>query len=135
MSYPPNTGLVLAHIGYDPLTDFFARASTPGGPVELTWNHSDPKPTEQEVADAELAATKAAKLKTIRAEAQAIIIAKWPLWRQVNAVGGIYPQATQDEMDADIVSVIEASNTAEAAVTAATTVADVEAVAATWPVI
>jgi hypothetical protein len=38
-------------------------------------------------------------------------------------------------MQADIAAVIAASNTAEDAVAAATTVAEVEAVTATWPVI
>jgi len=115
----------------DAATDY--RIESPGVIVYWDADALGPQPTAQAIADAELPAAKAKKLADIRSEANALIVSKWPIWRQINAVADIYPQATRDEMEADIVSVVEASNAAESAVTAAESVADVGAVTATWP--
>lgn len=80
-----------------------------------------------------LAAEKINYLKQIRVDAASHITTKWPLWAQNNCALGIYPEATVAQCAADIAAVIAASNAAEDAIGAATTVAEVEAVTATWP--
>ena len=82
-----------------------------------------------------LSAAKAQKLTEIRAEANTIIEAKWPVWKQNNCNMGVYPATTLVECQSDIASVIQASNTAEDQVDAATTTTEVEAVTPMWPVI
>lgn len=50
MAYQLNTGSILKAAGYEPLTDFIAQRS--GSEIIITeWNHADPQPTEQQVAD------------------------------------------------------------------------------------
>lgn len=50
MAYPINTGHILKAAGYEPLTDFVAHQK--GSHVTIAaWNHTDPQPTEQQVAD------------------------------------------------------------------------------------
>jgi hypothetical protein len=80
-----------------------------------------------------LRATKNLRLILLRNEASRLITTKWPLWAQNNCALGVYPDATVAQCTADIAAVIAASNTAEDAIEAATTVAEVEAVTATWP--
>lgn len=82
-----------------------------------------------------LAASKTLRLFEIRKEAAAVIEADWPTWKQNNCSLGVYPEATTAQCADDIAAVIAASNTAEDAVDAATTVAEVEAVTPSWPVI
>ena len=80
-----------------------------------------------------LASAKTEQQRIIRQQAASRITAKWPLWAQANCSLGIYPDATVAQCASDIAAVIAASNTAEDAIEAATTVAEVEAVTATWP--
>lgn len=49
----------------------------------------------------------------IRAHAAAIILAKYPLWVQINYANGVYPSADADVMKAAIASVIAESNRCE----------------------
>ena len=48
MAYQTNTAAILAAAGYDATSDFEARSE--GGTFTLTWNHSDPQPSEAQVA-------------------------------------------------------------------------------------
>jgi len=87
------------------------------------------------VTERPLAEVKSDRLTAIRREARTRIEAKYPSWYQNNVALGIYPQSFGDTMKDAIASVIQASNVAEDAVDAATTVADAVAVQPTWPVI
>lgn len=82
-----------------------------------------------------LAQVKTNELARIRSEAMGVAYGKYPLFRQINAVLGAYPAAYLTQLRADIASVVTASNTAEASITAATTADDAIAVTATWPAI
>lgn len=77
--------------------------------------------------------TKAAKLTSIRAEAKTRIESSYPQWRQLDAALGLLPDAYTTQMRAEIAAIIEASNTAEDVVDAATTIESVNAVEAVWP--
>jgi acetyl-CoA acetyltransferase len=89
-----------------------------------------PKATTAEA----LAALPQSEIAAIRAEAQSRIYAKWPQWLQANIALGLDPDLAEDCTD-DIAAVRSASNTAEAAVESATTLAELEAVSASWPVL
>jgi len=84
--------------------------------------------TEMPLTDAQ-----AQKLLEIRNEARQVIEVKWPRFKQQNTDAGIYTPAVKALKDADIASVITASNTAEDAVIAATTIAQIQAVTPVWP--
>lgn len=84
------------------------------------------------VVDKPLADAQAARLEEIRTEANQRIEDKWPQWMQNNVALGLYQDTTCAD---DIAAVIAASNVAEDAIEAATTVAEVEAVSVSWPVI
>ncbi len=101
------------------------------------WGRAEPKPDESALLASynPLPIVKARKAERIRSEARTRIESKYPEWRQRSAALGVYPSEYVAQMQADIAAVIAASNTAEDAVAAATTVAEVEAVTATWPVI
>lgn len=103
--------------------------------VEGAWVNPSP-PTEAEIAAiaaaqaaAALAVTKANALANIRSKANEIILAKYPLWVQINYANGIYPVASADEMRTKIASVIAESNRCETIITAGGTPVPV------WPVI
>lgn len=88
------------------------------------------------VTDIELlSGAKVYALASIRAEANALIESKWPLWKQNNCAMGVYPESVSATCADDIAAVVAASNAAEDAVDAATTVAEVEAVTPVWPII
>ena len=48
MAYQSNTASILSAAGYVPLVDFEAESS--GGDLTITWLHTDPQPTEAQVA-------------------------------------------------------------------------------------
>ncbi len=81
---------------------------------------------------------KASRLSEIRSQARAIIEAKYPQFVRENIADGTYPDpdgSMRARLVADKEAVVVASNIAEDAVDAATTVAEVMAVTPTWPVI
>ena len=127
------TSVTLQHLGFRPLIDFDVLRS--GASYVLQWHSDHSQPTDQDLANAELPAAKGAYKNQIRSEANKLILSKWPDWKQRNCDAGIYPEVMKTEKDADVVAVINASNTAEDAVDAALTIADVEAVSAIWPVL
>ena len=49
MAYQSNTASILSAAGYVPLVDFEAELS--GGDLVITWQHTDPQPSEAQVAD------------------------------------------------------------------------------------
>lgn len=103
------------------------------GVARIEWYIAATAPTVAEIEAQRLPAYKAKRLAELRADAAALILAKWPAWAQSNCALGIYPEATAAQCSADIAAVVTASNAAEDAVTAATTVSEAEAVTATWP--
>ena len=48
MAYPTNTASILKAAGYEPLVDFEAESS--GSDLTITWLHTDPQPSEAQVA-------------------------------------------------------------------------------------
>lgn len=103
------------------------------GPYIAQWNDPRPQPSQAEIDGAMLPGAQAVKLAQIRADAKVQIESQYPAWRQTNAALGLLPQAYVDTMNAHITAVIAASNTAENAVAAATTIADVDGVTPVWP--
>ena len=124
-----NVDQVLRYLGFSPLLDYRL------GEAVIFWLSSQPQPTAQQLADAELPAAKAFAIDANRAEARRRIEAKWPAPVQRSAALGVYPQATVDTMVANIAAVIAAENAAADLIDVATTVAEVEAVQPNWPVI
>jgi len=49
MAYPINTGAILTAAGYEPLVDFICERAA-GSELTLEWLHTDPQPTEAQVA-------------------------------------------------------------------------------------
>jgi len=82
-----------------------------------------------------LSVIKSGKMASIRADASAVILTKYPVWYQVNVANGIYSAAIGDVMKAEITSVITESNRCEDLVDVATTEAKVNAVTPVWPVL
>ena len=83
-----------------------------------------------------LAAFKTAKLAAINVECRARLVARFgDALEQNSRVLGVYGAGERDAMLSGISATIDATNTASGAVDAATTIANAEAVAVTWPVI
>jgi len=80
-----------------------------------------------------LQAAKASKLADIRAKAKELIYATFSAESQINCADGTYSASVCAPLIAHKQAVISASNTAEDAVDAATTVNEVNAVEAVWP--
>lgn len=76
---------------------------------------------------------RAEKFAAVRSEAYRRLSAKWPMWKQVNAALGLEPALRIAEMKADIAALRGASNTAEAAIAAATTQTELDSVLPNWP--
>ena len=83
-----------------------------------------------------LAATKSQRITAINTECRARLLARFgdPA-EQVSRSIGVYGLAEKSALETGIAATIDASNTASDAVTAATTIAEVEAVTVTWPAI
>lgn len=126
------TTFVLQYLGYVPYEDFMASHNNATGQIEVEWYIQNP-PTQAEIDAAVLPATKASRLTDIRAEAKTRIEALYPQWRQLDAALGLLPDTYVEQMRADIAAIIQASNTAEDAVDAATTIEAVNAVEVVWP--
>ena len=73
------------------------------------------------------------KIAAIRAEANQIITAKWPLYTQLNLNAGISGVGDKSEKDADVVAVRNECNAKESDVSSAASVAEVQAITANWP--
>lgn len=115
----------------------FAVEDGPDGPFIRHWSQKlGQQPTPAELAAAELPATKAQRIAAINAECRARLLARFgdPA-EQVSRAIGVYGLAEKSALEAGIAATIDASNTASDAVTAATTIEAVEAVAVTWPTI
>jgi hypothetical protein len=97
------------------------------------WRRPEPQPTAAEIAAAELPATKAFRIAANRAECSRRIFARYPAGRQLSALAGLYDSANVATMVDWIAANISAENTAADLIEAATTVAEVEAVAVVWP--
>ena len=80
-----------------------------------------------------LAEAKALKIQTLRAEANNVLIAKWPLYTQLNINAGIAGTGDKAQKDADVIAVRDECNSKESAVDGAADIAAVQAVTANWP--
>lgn len=96
----------------------------------LVWLDSTPKPTLGELQSVELAVAKETRVAGIKLEAMTRILAAYPDWRQRNCALGFYNATTTQAIKDGVNSIRNASNSAEAAVTALASVAAVEAF--TW---
>lgn len=122
---------VLTYLGFVALRDFEVEDNA--GVLTLRWRSQQPQPTEAEIDAAALPAAKSAAVTANRLEASRRIEAKYPLWRQQSAVLGVYPESYAAQMATDIAAVVSAENAAADAIDAATTEAEVAAVAVNWP--
>ena len=108
------------------------RARQPDG----TWLVYEPGDTLPQPSAAQLLAdAKAARIHTNRAACQAHILATYPQLEQISLVGGVYGATKQAKWQDDVQACIVAENAAAALIDNATTVAQVEAVTLTLPVI
>lgn len=106
------------------------------GPTISKWIRPEPQPTQAEIDAAMLPAAKGQRIAAINAECRSRLIARFgPAEEQVSRSIGVYGATEQSAMQAGIAATIDASNTASNAVLAATDIAAVEAVSASWPVI
>ena len=121
----------LTCMGYALDRHFVVHGRSDGTDV-LEWL-SGPRPTDAQIAAAELPAAKAARIASINAECKTRIFARWPIEKQISATLAIYGAieltAARDWIDRHV----DASNVASDNVDAATTVAAVEAVTVAWP--
>ena len=116
---------------FDPDTEYLSHVNEiiAGVPTAVyTVNDYD---AEQLASNLEQAQT--SKLVGIRAEAEVLILADYPIWYQSNVATGIYDSDVGDPMKAAIAAIIAASNTAEDAVEAALTPSAVNSVTPVWP--
>lgn len=82
------------------------------------------------------AAAKRAKIAAINTECRARLVARYgDALEQNSRVLGVYGIVEREAMLTGVTSTIDATNTASDSVDAATTIANAEAVAVTWPVI
>ena len=100
------------------------------------WNRPEAQPTQAELDAADLPVAKSQRITAINAECRARLLARFgdPA-EQVSRSIGVYGASEQAALSTGIAATIDASNTASDAVTAATTIEAVEAVAVTWPAI
>lgn len=106
------------------------------GPYIKEWNRPEPQPTQAELDAAAVPASRAQRIASINAECRARLLARFgdPA-EQVSRAIGVYGLAEKSALETGIAATIDASNTASDAVTAATTISEVEAVTVTWPAI
>ena len=83
--------------------------------------------------DLDLSEAKALKKTQLQNEANAVIIAKWPIYTQININAGIAGTGDKPTKDADVVLVRNECNTQETNVDGAADVAAVKAITASWP--
>ena len=106
-------------------------AFTPG----MVWDAGIGNVRAKNTAES-LGAVKAQRITAINTECRTRLLARFgdPA-EQVSRSIGVYGTAEQAALSTRIAATIDASNTASDAVTAATTIAEVEAVTVTWPAI
>ena len=126
---------VLQHLGFKPLIDFVTQNDGSGEYIKI-WLTDAQQPTQAEIEAAALPVAKAQRITAINTECRARLLTRFgdPA-EQVSRSIGIYGTVEQSALSTGIAATIDASNTASDAVTAATTIEAVEAVAVTWPAI
>ena len=124
----------LESMGYTLERDFYVEEK--GGEQLVSWLAQSRQPTEAEIEVAAPAAAKAKRITAINAECRTRLLTRFgdPA-EQVSRSIGVYGASEQSALTTGIAATIDASNTASDAVTAATTIEAVEAVAVTWPAI
>jgi hypothetical protein len=134
--YIANAAVVLRYLGFQSLTDFSVVDNGDGTTYVTRWSSQQPQPTPSEVAAAELPATKEIRIAAINAECRTRLLARFgDAAEQVSRSIGVYGATEKAALENGISATIDASNAASDSVLAATTVAQVEAVTVTWPVI
>lgn len=98
--------------------------------ANLEWLDASAKPTEAEMLTAELAAAKAWRIEKSKQEAQDLIYAQYPIWKQANAAMGLYSAAENQAIKDGIQVHRSNQDAAENTINSLTTVADV--IAFTW---
>lgn len=80
-----------------------------------------------------LTEAKALKKSQLRAEAQQVILVKWPIYTQLNVNAGILGTGDKATKDADVTAVRNECNTRESDVDSAVDITAVKAITASWP--
>lgn len=102
----------------------------------VEWRRPEPQPTLAEIDAAELPAAKAARIEADRQECRRRLTEHYgDALEQVSRASGLYGETARANHAAGVEACIDASNTARDAINAATTVAAVEAVTVSWPVL
>lgn len=114
------------------ITGGIGAAPIEDGTYRLDFEGSSRLATQAEIIDA----SKAQRITAINTECRTRLLARFgdPA-EQVSRAIGVYGLAEKSALETGIAATIDASNTASDAVTAATTIAEVEAVTVTWPAI
>lgn len=131
-----SSALAYLYPSADPLKSWTVVDDGTGARIRY-WNPAlGAQPTQAELDAAALPATQAQRIAAINTECRARLLARFgdPA-EQVSRSIGVYGLAEKSALETGIAATIDASNTASDAVTAATTIAQVEAVTVTWPVI
>jgi hypothetical protein len=102
----------------------------------VNWNRPEPQPTPAELAAAELPAAKAVRIEADRQECRRRLTEHYgDALEQVSRASGLYGETARANHAACVEAAIDASNTARDAINAAVSVAAVEAVTVSWPVL
>lgn len=100
------------------------------------WRHPSPQPTPAEITAATLPAAKAQRIEADRQECRRRLVEHYgDALEQVSRATGVYGATAQANLAAGVEASIDASNTARETINAAATVAAVEAVTVSWPVL
>ena len=73
------------------------------------------------------------KIASLRAEANQLLTAKWPLYTQLNINAGIPGTGDKTQKDADVVAIRDECNARESDIMSAASVAEVQAITPNWP--
>ena len=100
------------------------------------WRHPSPQPTPAEITAAMLPAAKAQRIEQDRQECRRRLVEHYgDALEQVSRATGLYGATAQANHATGVEAAIDASNVARDQVNAAATIAAVEAVTVSWPVL
>ena len=112
------------------------REDANGAAYIAAWYSALPQPTPAEIAAAELPAAKAQRIEADRQECRRRLTEFYgDALEQVSRASGLYGATAQANHAAGVEAAIDASNAARDTINAAGSVAAVEAVTVSWPVL